>query len=192
MRKRTTRSSRSRSTVIAAICNVLGVAILLAVILTAVPLCLPKLLGYQVYHVVSPSMSPAIPMGSVVYVAQVEPEKIQPEDVIAFRGETGAIITHRVVRNQIVEGKFITKGDANEREDAVPVGYDALYGRVTLHIPVIGRFLQFFVSSVGKLYAIVFAACGLMFNLLGNRLRDRAAMGEDEDEPQGSGQGKSE
>ena len=192
MKKRAPRNSRKRYAVFAAVCNTLGLVILLAVILTAVPICLPRLFGYQVYHVVSPSMSPAIPVGSVVYVAQAVPEEIQPEDVIAFRGDSGAIITHRVVRNQVVEGKFITKGDANEREDAVPVSYGALYGRVKLHIPVLGRLLQYFASNVGKLYAIAFAACGLMFCLLANRLRERTRAGRDEAPPEDPGQDKPE
>ncbi len=183
MKRRTPRNSRKRYAVSAAVCHALGLAILLAVILTAIPLSLPRLFGYQVYHVVSPSMSPAIPMGSVVFVAQAVPEEIRPEDVIAFRGDSGAVITHRVVRNQVVEGKFITKGDANEREDAVPVSYGALYGRVKLHIPVLGRFLQYFASSAGKLYAIALAACGLMFCLLANRLRDRAEAVQSGDGP---------
>jgi signal peptidase len=190
MRSKAAGDTRKRNAVLAAVCQVLGLVILLAVIVTALPLCLPRLFGWQVYHVISPSMEPAIPVGSAVYVKQVVPEEILPGDVIAYRGSSGAVITHRVVQNRTVEGQFITKGDANEREDAVPISYGALYGRAALHIPFLGSLLQFYVSGVGKLYAIGLAACGLMFSLLANRLRDRARNGKTSEDPVGPEDGE--
>lgn len=157
-----------------AFCNIAGILILAGVILSCLPLTIPRLLGYEVYHVVSGSMEPAIPVGSAVYVAAVAPEEIQDGDVIAFLSND-SVITHRVVRNRLVEGEFVTRGDANDAEDMHPIEYEDLIGRVEYHIPFIGKLMVLYTGTVGKIYVICFAACGAMLNMLAGRLRDRAS-----------------
>ena len=155
-----------------ALCNLVGTLILILVIASCVPLTLPRLFGYEIYEVVSGSMEPEIPVGSVVYVAAVEPGDIQENDIIAFRsGQT--IITHRVVTNRRLDGEFITKGDANEQEDMNSVPYENLIGRVEHHFPVVGRLMVVYTGTVGKVYVLCFAACGAMLNMLAGRLRER-------------------
>lgn len=157
-----------------ALCNAAGMLILAGVILSCLPLTVPRLLGYEIYHVVSGSMEPAIPVGSAVYVAGTAPEEIREGDVIAFMsGES--VVTHRVVRNRVVEGEFVTKGDANAAGDMHPVEYEELIGRVEYHVPFIGQLMVLYTGTVGKIYAICFAACGAMLNMLAGRLRDRVS-----------------
>ncbi|MBQ8929646.1 MAG: signal peptidase I [Oscillospiraceae bacterium] len=147
---------------------------ILAVILTCLPLTLPRLFGYEIYNVVSGSMEPTIPVGSVIYVGQISPENVREEDVIAFQKD-GELVVHRVVKNKTVEGKFVTKGDANNVEDLEPIPYDALVGKVERHFPVAGRFMMLYTSGIGKLYVLGFALCGVMFNVLAGLIRDRQA-----------------
>lgn len=155
-----------------ALCNLLGTLILILVIASCLPLTLPRLFGYEIYEVVSGSMEPEIPVGSVIYVAAAQPEEIQAEDVIAFRsGQT--VITHRVVTNRMLDGEFVTKGDANEQEDMNAVPYADLIGRVEHHFPIVGRLMVVYTGTVGKVYVICFAACGAMLNMLAGRLRER-------------------
>lgn len=155
-----------------ALCNVIGTAILLAVILTFLPLTAPRYMGYEVFNVVSPSMEPEIPVNSVIYVQPVRPEDLQEGDIIAFH--TGSsVMTHRVMKNQTVVGELTTKGDANEKEDISKVGYTSVIGKVTFHLPFIGGLMAIYASPIGKAYALVFAACGVMFNLLAGRMRAR-------------------
>jgi signal peptidase I len=150
----------------------LGTAIILAVIVSYLPLTVPKFLGYDVFNVVSPSMEPALPLGSAVYTKPMRAEELQPGDVIAYEsGDT--VITHRVVRNQVVMGELTTKGDANMDEDMTPVPYAALIGRVELTIPLVGRIMTLYSSVIGKVYALVFAGCGVLLNIIAARLRDR-------------------
>lgn len=160
------------------ICNVFGTLILLLVIAMAVPLSIPRMFGYEIYNVLSPSMSPEIPMGSIVYVEEVVAEDVQVDDVIVFTSLNDTV-THRVVENRFVEGEFITKGDANASVDAA-VPYGALVGRVTFHIPYFGEVSRIYSSTVGKIYMIGFAVIGVLFNLLASRLRDHNS--EDEEE----------
>lgn len=117
-------------------------------------------------------MEPAIPVGSVIYVETLRPEEVAEGDVIAFHGGD-SVIAHRVVKNRVGEGEFITKGDANAENDMNPVGYQELIGRVCLHYPVAGGLLEVCTSSIGKLYLICLAACGAMLNILAGRLRNR-------------------
>lgn len=155
-----------------ALCSLLGTLILIGVIAAFLPLTLPKLLGYQVYEVVSGSMEPEIPVGSAIFVKEKEPKDIEEGDIIAFV-RRDSVVTHRVEKNQYVEGTFITKGDANSREDAVPVNYESLIGRVEWHLPVIGIVMSLLASTVGKLYAGILAACGLMFYMLAGSMKKR-------------------
>ena len=83
------------------------------------------------------------------------------------------MITHRVLRNLIVEVEFVTKGDANAAADMNTVLYEELIGRVKYHIPVLGSLMALWTSTLGKLYALCVAACGVMLNMLASRLRER-------------------
>ena len=46
------------------------------------------------------------------------------------------------------------------------------------HYPLLGGMLVLYTSNVGKIYAVCFAACGAMLNLLAGRLRERRAFQE--------------
>ena len=155
-----------------ALCSIAGTLILLGVIAFYLPVSIAHAKGYEVYNVVSGSMEPAIPVGSVIYGETLRPEGGAEGDVIAFHGGD-SVIAHRVVKNRVGEGEFITKGDANAENDMNPVGYQELIGRVCLHYPVAGGLLEVCTSSIGKLYLICLAACGAMLNILAGRLRNR-------------------
>lgn len=157
-----------------ALCNILGTLLLLAVIVTCLPLTVPRFFGYDIFDVVSGSMEPELPVGSVVYSRPVSAPDVEQGDVIVFR-QGDATITHRVVENRKVEGLFITRGDANPVEDLDPVPYEDLVGRVEHHIPVVGRAMMIYTSGVGKIYVLGIALCGLMFNVLAGLIRDRRA-----------------
>lgn len=157
---------------IPALCNIVGTLILLSVILSCVPVTVPRFMGYEIYNVVSGSMEPEIPVGSVIYVEEAAPEEVQEGDVIAF-WSNNSVVAHRVVKNKVVEGSFVTKGDANAQEDMNEIDYEALVGRVAAHYPALGQLMVLYTSSMGKAYVICFAACGAMFNMLAGRLRER-------------------
>ena len=155
-----------------ALCSVLGTLILLGVIAAFIPLTVPRLMGYEIYEVVSGSMEPEIPVGSILYVEETPPEEIEAGDVIAFmRNDT--VVSHRVEENRYVEGEFITKGDANSGEDPEPVGYGSLEGKVERHIPALGIVMSLLAGNTGKLYAVILLGCGVMFHMLARILRSR-------------------
>ncbi len=141
----------------AAVSGALGAILLVLLVAFCLPLTVPRVFGYHIYTVVSGSMEPAIPIGSLLYIQEAPPEDMVKDDVIAYYGgrDATAIITHRVVENRVFMGEFVTQGDANSAEDKAPIPYDNVIGKVRLSIPRAGKAAQAFASIPGK----VTAAC---------------------------------
>lgn len=154
----------------AGLCSLLGTLLILAVILALLPVTLPRLLGFEVYNVISGSMTPAIPQGSMLLVKPAPGEEIQPGDVIAFERD-GTVVAHRVTSIQRDERTFTTKGDANSQEDFLPVPFEELVGRVERHIPVLGDVATQFSTVQGKLSLAALVVNGLLFRWLAGRIR---------------------
>lgn len=155
----------------ALLCNVLGTLLILSVIAMMLPSLVPQLMGYRVYNVVSGSMEPAIPVGSMIFVRPTEAEEIREGDVIAFYRH-GVVVTHRVLDNKKISQQFVTKGDANELADMESIAYADLLGRVDHHIPMLGDITAHITTPIGKIYLFAIILCGLLFNILASRLRD--------------------
>ena len=152
--------------------NGIGTLLLVIVILLCIPITVPRVFGFQIYNVISGSMEPAIPTGSLVYVRSVDPGDVEEDDVIAFYSsvDTGAIVTHRVVENHKVSGEFITKGDANEENDPLPVEYDYLLGEVSLSIPYLGEILAMVATMYGKIAGACMIGTSIIFFIIGSRI----------------------
>ncbi len=73
-----------------ALCNVIGMVLLVGVIALCLPLTVPRIMGYEVYDVVSGSMEPAIPVGSAVLVKPTDAAQLQEGDVVAYYAVSGS------------------------------------------------------------------------------------------------------
>lgn len=131
----------------------------------------PRLTAYDLLTVLSPSMSPAIPVGAVVAIQPVSPGAIRPGDVITFRSPevAGRKVTHRVVEISAEGGEwsFRTQGDANDAPDLAPVPSQALVGRVAFSVPYLGYAIQFARKPLGLLLLVFLPALGIVLNELG-------------------------
>jgi signal peptidase I len=127
--------------------------------------------NYRPLVVLSGSMEPSMPTGSLVLTKSVDPGTVRVGDVITFRLLSGShetdSATHRVVAiEQRPEGlSFITKGDANQAPDPTPVPSSALVGRVVAVSSLAGSLAQalkapLFLSLVA-LGAVVLVADGI-------------------------------
>jgi len=119
-----------------------GVAVLLplATFLTA-----SWLLGWQLQSVLSGSMEPTYPVGSLLVVQAIDPATVRPGSPIVFRDPSDAsrIVTHRVVAVAPGEGlAFITKGDANAARDLVPVPAERIFGQPLWSVSHLGTALE--------------------------------------------------
>lgn len=169
------RQKKRKNNVVAVVLNLIGELLLIAVILSCIPLTVPRVFGYEIYSVISGSMEPAIPTGSLVYIKAIEPTEVLENDVIAFYSPTNpkAIITHRVVKNQVVSGQFITKGDANAEADVNPIPYECLLGKLELSIPYAGALLSQVVTTEGKIAVGAIIVASVILQIVAGRLQKK-------------------
>ena len=84
-------------------------------------------------------MSPALHLGDMAIASKISPDAIEEGDIIEFQqGEMRVI--HRVID---IQGsgdsrQFITKGDANDSPDMVPVSPEQVKGRLIFAVPKLG------------------------------------------------------
>lgn len=174
-----TSGSRTRSgriTPLGRMLNIIGTSIIVAVIVICMMLMLPKLFGIQTFVVISGSMEPAIPVGSMVCAKAVDPATLEPGDILVFysteaSSDGGAPITHRVIENYPDTREIITKGDANESIDRSPAAYINVVGKVVLHIPALGRLVIPLSSITGKAAIILILLGGYLLTEAGSRMR---------------------
>ena len=120
------------------------------VLILAVLLAGTRLVGLTPYAVISGSMEPQYPVGSLIYVDQVKPSEISIGDPITFvMNESLMVATHRVVDIK-EDGSFITKGDANDTVDGTPVHPKNLLGRPQFSLPYLGYVSVFLASGQGR------------------------------------------
>ena len=101
-------------------------------------------LGFRVVIVAGDSMSPSIPIGSLL--AERQPiAGVVAGDVVTMEMPNGATITHRISR--VVErdgGTWLeTRGDANAEPDPALVPASVVSGVVAFHVPFAGSLLAF-------------------------------------------------
>lgn len=178
----TKRKKKRKLTPFGRFLDILGTVIMVAALLVCLVLSVPRFIGINTYVVVTGSMEPTIPVGSLVYAKSVEPETLQQGDVIVFYsteaspsgggGQNGAYpITHRVVENHTDTGEVITKGDANESIDRSPAAYINIVGKVIAHIPVLGQLAAPLTSGAGKFATVLIILAGFLLTEAGNRMK---------------------
>ena len=114
------------------------VALLLAFILVGV-----RLIGFQVFTVLSSSMEPNYQTGSLIYVKSVDYTELKIGDIITFMLNENQVATHRIVEivpdeNDPLVLQYRTKGDANNAVDGELVHYKNIIGTPIFTIPYLG------------------------------------------------------
>ena len=155
--------------------SIMGIALMLAVVFACMCLVIPRIAGYDTYVVVSGSMEPAIPVRSIVFAKEKDPQLLQAGDVIVFVDPAISTtpITHRVVSNNTSDGTVITKGDANPAEDPDPITYDNIKGKVDAHVPRMGYVASMLTSFLGKAVAALLLIEAWLLIEIGRRIRAR-------------------
>jgi signal peptidase len=152
------------------IAEYLMTGIVIVLLLVAVLIFFAPRFGWQVDTVLSGSMEPAIPTGSILVSRTVASDSINVGDIITFSGSgRDRFITHRVTAIDRTNGiVFTTKGDANNAEDPYPVPAENVVGKVLVHIPFLGFILSFVKTPLGILLMLVIP--GLL--IIGLELRE--------------------
>ena len=149
--------------------SIAGTICVVLVILAAIPFTLPRIFGIEIYGILTGSMDPACPTGSLVYVKSVNPESLQEKDIVTFQ-KGNLVITHRVVKNDVQKEELITKGDANNANDIQPVAYKQIKGKVALTVPLLGYLALRLNSAAGISVCVIILALGLMLWVLGDMM----------------------
>ncbi|ALG86961.1 hypothetical protein ACH46_15975 [Gordonia phthalatica] len=157
-----------------------------AVGLLAALVVVPRLTGSTSYTVLTGSMEPAYPPGTVIVVRPTPGAELAAGDVITFQPKSGdpAVVTHRIVSiflDDQGQRRFITKGDANTVQDETQLIDPQIRGRLLYAVPYVGRATSLIPGSARSI-ALFLVAAGLGAYALwmwGSGLRDRRSAKRD-------------
>lgn len=150
-----------KSSAVKKVWGVFSTTIVVLVVIFAVLLVGARLFGIQVYSVISGSMEPEYPVGSLIYVKKVDPSEIKVDDVITYVLPSETPSTHRVVRIDEEKQLFYTKGDANKTEDGAPVHFKNLIGTPVFKIPYLG-YVAYYIQHPPGMYIAIAAGTILL------------------------------
>jgi signal peptidase len=185
-----TRGSRPGSRPLGTLARFGGHVALLAcwalVILMAVVTWGPHVSRFKTDIIVGRSMTPTIPLYSVIVVEPVAPESLRRGDVITFEEPDlpGRKVTHRIVEIEHPPhggSTFVTKGDGNEARDPWRVTYrDSAY-RVRWHAPHIGWLLLKSQTRLARVVLVVLPVLLLLVQFLRMVWRDESVIDAGDD-----------
>ena len=159
------------------ILNTITTIIVVIAVLLAIALVGVRLIGLQVYSVLSGSMEPAYPVGSLIYVKAVDCKELKVGDPITYRLDEDTVVTHRIIEVLIDEEdpntiRYFTQGDANDIPDATSVHYKNILGTPVFAIPYMGYVSNYIQNPPGMYVAISAGAILLMLVFLPDLFSD--------------------
>ncbi len=101
-----------------------------------VVLGLALLLELRPVVILSGSMEPAIPTGSICLISGADRRGV-PGRIVAYDLQDHLVV-HRISSGETDGQTFITKGDRNDTADPAPVAADQIRGRVVGVVPYLG------------------------------------------------------
>ena len=140
--KRTRASANGRGLVryLGAAVSAALLALTLAVAVAVV--ALPTVVGGSAMTVLTQSMEPGLPPGTLVVIKPTPVDDIAVGDVMTYQIRSGesAVVTHRVISKTYAGGEvtFITQGDNNSAPDAAPVQEIQVRGTLWYSLPLLG------------------------------------------------------
>ncbi len=174
----------------------LSAALLLIVIgLGVAIIVIPKISGSLPLTVLTSSMEPGLPPGTLVIVRPIAPDDIVIGDAITYQIRSGEpeVITHRVIEiNTSTDGtrSFILKGDNNSDPDSEAVLPLQVKGEVWYSIPYVG-WVNTAVNGTNKSWIVpviagglfAYAAFTVISSIVGGKRRKAAKAGEQRADP---------
>lgn len=139
---------------------VLETALVCAVAAVAVASLLPRLFGYTPYAVLSGSMEPELPVGSMVYVEATDPSELAVGDAATFYRSDGAVVTHQVYEIDTAGQTIGTQGIANKNSDgsimhdAEKTPFSRVIGTVAFCVPYLG-YVNAYCATPPGLFVVV-------------------------------------
>lgn len=147
--------------------RLVGWLVILAVVASVTPAVLvPRLGGGTPYTVLTGSMRPGLPPGTLVVTRPVETTELGVGDVITYQLNSGdaAVVTHRIVSQGLdADGEpvFRTQGDANNAPDENWVRPVQVMGEKWYSVPYLG-YVSNGLTGTQRQNGIYLTAAGLM------------------------------
>jgi len=140
--------------------------VILAGLAIAAAVLVPRLAGATPYAVLTSSMEPGYPAGTLAVVRPADAENLGVGDVVTYQLKSGQPMTatHRIVAVQHrIDGdlRFVTRGDANSSDDPEPVRPVQIRGEVWYALPYLGHLHRWLPGGQREL-AVQAAAAGLL------------------------------
>lgn len=131
-----------------------GIVVFLSIALVGV-----RLAGLKPYVVLSGSMEPSYPVGSLIYVKSVDYKELKVGDPITYMLSQDVVVTHRIIEVLADEEdpdtlRYFTQGDANAVADGTSVHYKNIIGKPVFSIPYLGYVSNYIQNPPGKYAAI--------------------------------------
>lgn len=165
--------------------QVLSWLLLLTVLaVAALMIVVPRVGGATAYTVLTASMAPGMPPGSLAVVRPVDPADVRTGDVITYQIKSGEpdVITHRVVGvGNTFDGelRFTARGDANNTNDPL-IQPEQIRGTLWYQVPLLG-YVNSALTGTQRQWLIAAAVTGLLgysavmaVSALRDRLRKKA------------------
>ena len=156
------------------------VVVLAVLLVLSVSVLVPRLGGATPYTILTGSMQPGMPPGTLVVVKPVDPEDITIGTVITYQLESGesTVVTHRVIAQAYdLRGDltFTTQGDANDVADAEPVRPVQVMGERWYAVPHLGRVVNVVTADQRRaaIVVVVVALLGYAATMFAGSARDR-------------------
>lgn len=152
--------------IIKTVWNTVSIILVVIVVILAVLIAGVRVVGITPLKVLTGSMEPNYPVGSMIYIKDVEASELKKGDTITFKFNE-SLATHRIadIRDSSeIPGtlEFQTKGDANKTVDGNWVNENDIEGKLLFSLPYFGFFADFIQSPPGSYIAI---ACGAVLVL---------------------------
>lgn len=137
----------------------------LVLLIGALVIIIPHIAGATPLTVLTSSMEPGLPPGTLIVVKPIETNDIAMGDVITYQIESGkpGVITHRVTEiTNSSDGSrtFTLKGDNNDIADELQVQPAQIQGKLWYSVPWVG-FVSNFVNGESKSWLIPIFAVAL-------------------------------
>ena len=139
--------------------TVFGLILALVIVVSVFPFLPPFKNYYHSRTVLTGSMEPKIPKGSVVINQWADQRNLKIGDIITYQHPSDKkiiYVTHRIVEidKTGLLWRFETKGDANPASDFGLITQAGTEGKVILTIPLIGYLIEFFKTPIGFILLI--------------------------------------
>lgn len=73
-------------------------------------------------------------------------------DIVMYEGASSTV-THRII--EVTADGYLTKGDANNTDDQMPIPKEKVIGKVIIIIPKVGSAISFFNTPLGMLILVI-------------------------------------